>query len=260
LGERQAHDLGRVDDAGLDHVDILAFLRVVAPVRALVLVQLADDDGAVHAGFLGDQPGRYREGAAHDVDADLLISVLALEVLDRARAVEQGHATAGQDALFDGSPGRMHGVLALVLALFDPAFGRPADADHGHAAGELGESLLQLLPIVIRRRLLDLRADLTATALDLLLLAGAADDGGVLLLDEDALGAAEHVERHVLELDAEILADHLALRQDRDVLEHRLAAIAEARRLDGSHLQAAAQLVDHQRGQRLALDLLGDDQ
>ena len=48
--------------------------------------------------------------------------------------------------------------------------------------------------------------------------------------------------------------------EDRDVLEHRLAAIAEARRLDGRDLQAAAQLVDDQRRQRLALDVLGDDE
>ena len=45
-----------------------------------------------------------------------------------------------------------------------------------------------------------------------------------------------------------------------DVLEHGLAAITEARRLDGGDLQAATQLVDHERGERLALDILGDDQ
>jgi hypothetical protein len=45
-----------------------------------------------------------------------------------------------------------------------------------------------------------------------------------------------------------------------EILEHRLAAIAEARRLDGGDLEPAAQLVDHQRGQGLALDVLGDDQ
>ena len=92
------------------------------------------------------------------------------------------------------------------------------------------------------------------------LLAGAVDDRGVLLLDAHPLGLAEHVERDVLELDAEVLADHLAAGQDRDVLEHRLAAIAEARRLDRRDLEAAAQLVDDQRRQRLALDVLGDDQ
>ena len=91
-------------------------------------------------------------------------------------------------------------------------------------------------------------------------LAGAVDDRGVLLLDPDPLGFAEHLKGHVLELDAEVLGDHRAGGKDRDVLEHRLAAIAEARRLDRRHLQAAAQLVDDQGRQRLALDILGDDE
>src|SRR6185437_4930177 len=57
-----------------------------------------------------------------------------------------------------------------------------------------------------------------------------------------------------------ILADHLAAGQDRDVLEHRLAAVAEAGRLHRRDLEAAAQLVDDQGRQRLALDILGDDE
>ena len=45
-----------------------------------------------------------------------------------------------------------------------------------------------------------------------------------------------------------------------DVLEHFLAAVAEARRLDGGHLQRSAQAVHHEGGEGLALDVLGDDQ
>ena len=96
--------------------------------------------------------------------------------------------------------------------------------------------------------------------LDVLLLAGAVDDRGVLLLDRDALGAAQHAELDVLELDAEVLGDHLAVGQHGDVLEHGLAAVAEAGSLDGAHLEAAAQAVDDERGECLALDVLGDDQ
>ena len=96
--------------------------------------------------------------------------------------------------------------------------------------------------------------------LDLLLLAGAVDDGRVLLGDRHLLGAAEHGERHVLELDAEVFGDDLAAGEDGDVLEHGLAAIAEARRLHRRDLEAAAELVDDERGKRLALDVLGDDQ
>ena len=48
--------------------------------------------------------------------------------------------------------------------------------------------------------------------------------------------------------------------EDRHVLEHRLAAVAEAGRLDGDRRERAADLVHDEGGERLALDVLGDDQ
>src|SRR4030095_3208720 len=106
----------------------------------------------------------------------------------------------------------------------------------------------------------DLLADRLGTGLDRLMGAGAVNDRGVVLVDRDALGCAEHADGDVFKLDAEIFADHLAAGQDGDVFEHRLAAIAEARRLDGRDLEAAAQLVDDERRQRFAFDVLGNDQ
>ncbi len=154
----------------------------------------------------------------------------------------------------------MHRVVDAILLLLHLDFRRAADADDGDAAGQLGQPLLQLLAIVVRRGLLDLGADLRNARLDVLLLAGAVDDRRVLLLDAHPLGAAKHVERDVLELDPELFADELAAGQDGDVLEHRLAAIAEAGRLDGGDLQPAAQPVHHQRRQHLALDILGEEE
>ena len=72
-------------------------------------------------------------------------------------------------------------------------------------------------------------------------------------------GLAEQVEGDVLELEADLLGDDLAAGEDRHVLQHRLAALAEAGRLDGHALERAADLVDDERGQGLALDVLGDD-
>ena len=46
--------------------------------------------------------------------------------------------------------------------------------------------------------------------------------------------------------------------QDADVFEHGLAAVAVAGGLHGADLQRAAEPVDHQRGQGLAVDVLGD--
>ena len=70
---------------------------------------------------------------------------------------------------------------------------------------------------------------------------------------------AELRQLRVLELETQLLGDHLAAREDGDVLEHPLAAIAEARRLDGDGGERAAQLVDDDRRERLALDVLGHD-
>jgi hypothetical protein len=176
------------------------------------------------------------------------------------RGTQQGSTAARNDAFLDGCTGRVQRVVDAVLLLFHFHFGRTADADDGNAACQLGKTLLQLLTVVVGGGFLDLRLDLTNAAFDLVLRAGAVDDGGVLLRDRDFLGGAEHVERDVFELDAEIFGDDLAAGQDRDVLEHGLAAVAEARRLDGSDLQAAAQLVDDERRQRLAFDVFSDDE
>ncbi len=50
----------------------------------------------------------------------------------------------------------------------------------------------------------------------------------------DLLGPAELGQLDVLEVDAQLLDDRLAAGDDGDVLEHGLAAIAEARGLDGA--------------------------
>src|SRR5262249_41772225 len=137
------------------------------------------------------------------------------------------------------------------------------DLDHGDTADELGEPLLELLAVVVGGRLLDLSPDLLDAAGDgLLLLLGPVihDDRRVVLVDGDLLGVSQVLPLDVLELDAEVLGDQLAARQDRDVLEHGLAAVAEAGSLDGADLQGAAELVDDEGRESLALDLLGHNQ
>ena len=81
---------------------------------------------------------------------------------------QQGHAAAGHDALLDGRLGRVHGVLDAGLLLLHLGLGGGADLDHGHAADQLGQPLLQLLAVVVGGRLLDLGPDLLDAALDVL--------------------------------------------------------------------------------------------
>ena len=74
------------------------------------------------------------------------------------------------------------------------------------------------------------------------------------------LAGAEIRERDALERDAEVLGDRATAGENGDVFQHRLPAIAEAGRLHRRSLQRAAELVDDQRGQRLTLDVFGDDE
>src|SRR6266436_5958092 len=189
----------------------------------------------------------------------LLVVVGGADPLDRLDGAQQRDAAARQNAFLDRGAGCVHRVVNAILALLHLDLGGAADADHRDAARELRKALLEFLAIIVGGGLLDLRLDLGDTSLDVDLLAGAVDDRGVLLLDHHLLGAAQHGDRDILQLDAEIFRDCLPAGQDRNVLQHRLAAIAEARRLDGRDLEAAAQLVDDQGSERLALNVLGHD-
>ena len=87
----------------------------------------------------------------------------------------------------------------------------------------------------------------------------AVHDGGVFLRGRHALGGAEIVERCAFQGEAHFLGDHRAAGENGDVLQHGLAAVTEAGRLGGGDLDDAAHVVHHQRGQRFAFDVLGDD-
>ena len=191
--------------------------------------------------------------------APVASSPFELELVERALGADQRDAAAGDDALFDGRTRRRDGVLDAVLLLLQLDLGGRADLDDRHAAGQLGQPLLQLLVVPVRVRVLDLGLDLVDAALDLVLGARALDDRGVVLRHDHLARAAQQVERRVLELEADLLGDHLAAGEDRDVLQHRLAAIAEPGRLHGDGVERAADLVHDQRREGLALDVLGDD-
>ncbi len=92
------------------------------------------------------------------------------------------------------------------------------------------------------------------------LLAATVDDRGVVLGDHDATGRAEHLEADLVELEADLGGDDLATGEGRDVLHHRLAAVTEGRGLDRDGVERAADLVDDQGRQRLAVDVLGEDE
>ncbi len=147
-----------------------------------------------------------------------------------------------------------------MLLLLQLGLGGSTNLDHGHAPGQLGQPLLELFPVVVGGGVFDLGFDLVNAGLDILRLAVALDYGGLLLGDLDLLRPAEHADVDILQLVAHVFGDESAAGKDGDVFQHGLAAVAEGRGLHGGAVQDAPQLVDHQGGQGLALDVLGDDQ
>src|ERR671910_2057550 len=130
-------------------------------------------------------------------------------------------------------------LLLLELRLC----GRPY-LDNGHATGQLGQTLLELLAVEVRVCTLDLGADLVDAARDPLGLAGTVDDGGVVLGDYHLPGTPQLVELGVLKLQAELLCYYLPAGEDGYVLQHPLAAVPKAWCLNCRSVEGAPQLVD----------------
>ena len=147
-----------------------------------------------------------------------------------------------------------------MLLLLELDLGVSADLDDDDAAGELGEALLELLAIPVGVRALDLLADLPDAISHGLLVSAAVDDRGVILRHHDAACMTEHLEADLVELEPDLGGDHLGAGQDGDVLEDRLATVAEGRGLDRARGEGAADAIDDERGQCLAVDVLRDDE
>src|SRR5215208_1286086 len=194
----RAHDLGRVDDALLNQVYIVFILRVEAEGLRLVLADLANHDRALHAGVFRDLTDRGFQRLQHDVDAGLHVGILVGDPTDRLLGAQQRDAATWHDAFLDCGASCIERILDAILFLLDLDLGGAADPDHRNAAREFCEPLLQLLLVVVGRRLLDLGFDLADARLDFGALAGAVNDRGLFLLDDDLLGAPEHLEGDVL--------------------------------------------------------------
>ena len=107
-----------------------------------------DHHRAVIAGVLGDAAHRLLERPAQDVDAGLDVA-FGLDAVERGDGIDQRDAATRHDAFLDRGAGGAQRILDPVLLLLQLGLGGGADLDDGHAAGELGQPLLQLLAIEV---------------------------------------------------------------------------------------------------------------
>src|SRR5690606_24739781 len=136
------------EHAHFDHVAVFTGSSVVT-----VVARALDHLVHHHRGFVAcvgnDLAQRLLHRAQHDLHAGVLIVVVTLQVGQVSAGAQQGHATAGDDALFHCSTSGVQGVFHARLLLLHLDFGRSTDLDHGHAASQLGHAFLQLLAVVV---------------------------------------------------------------------------------------------------------------
>src|SRR5262249_15172120 len=189
------------------------------------------------------------EGPAEDGNAGALVTFES-EAVERGHCVDQGHTTTGQNAFLDGGAGGAKRVFDAVLLFLELNFRRGADLDDGDATGQLAKALLELLTVPVGRGGLESGLDLSDAGVDVALDAAAFDDRRLFLGNDGAAGPAEVLDLHGVELAAQLLADHGATGESREVTEVVLAAVAEARRLDGNNVDGATELVHREGGER----------
>ena len=178
--QRRARHFGRVRDAELDHVAVIAGCAVVALV-AVQRTHLFVHHRRFVASVLSDLAQRRCHGTQGDLNAYVLVFVVAGHAFDFLQGANQGDAAARHDAFFDRGACGVQRVFGARLLFLHLHFRRSAYLDNGNAAGQLGQSLLQLLAVVVGGGFLDLGANLLDAAFNVGFGAGAVDDRGVLL-------------------------------------------------------------------------------
>ena len=147
-----------------------------------------------------------------------------------------------------------------MLLFFHFNFGNGTDVDNGNTSGEFGEAFLEFFLVVVGRGFVNLCLDLGNAVLDVLALAASVDDGGVVLVNLDALGFTELGNVGVFELETEFFGNHFTAGKDGDVFEHGFAAVAETGSLDRTGLECSAEAVYHEGGKRFAVNIFGNDE
>ena len=263
VNQGSADDLERVNDTGGDHVNILALGAVVATVEVLgeVIGELANNDATLHTGVLDDGAGGAGNGALDDADTELLVKVGRVDVVEAVGGgLEESSTTTREDTLLDGSASSVQGVNDAVLLLTDFDLRGTANLDDSNTARELGETLLQLLLLVlgssgVSHDTTDLLTALSNAVLGTL----AVQDNGVLLGDGDGAGGTEHVRGELLELHVKLVGEDSTVGEHTKVTKDALTVVTKARGLDGSNLELATELVQDADSESLTLNVLSND-
>lgn len=174
---------------------------------------------------------------------------------------EKSGTTTGDNTFLDGGAGGVESIVIPVLLLSDLNLARATNLDNGNTATELGQSLLELSPVVVRSgRVVDQSSDLLASRLDEVLVTLAVEDDGVLLGNGNGAGGTEHVGGGLLKLDVELVSEDGTAGEDGNITEDRLSVVTKAGGLDSGDGELTSELVEDDGSESLTVNVLGDDQ
>ncbi|VUC23355.1 unnamed protein product [Clonostachys rosea] len=263
INETSADDLEGIQNTGGDHVNVLALgaVKTLVEVAGVLVSELANNDGALKPSVLDDGTSRAGNGALDNADTELLVEVGGLEAVQSlGRSLEEGSTTTGQDTLLNGGAGSVQSIDEAILLLTDLDLGGATDLDDGNTTGELGQTLLELLLLVLGGgRIGDDTTDLLASLSNGVLATLTVEEDSVLLGDGDGTSGTEQIRGGLLELDVELIGEDGTVSQDSKIAKDGLAVVTEAGGLDGSNLELSTELVENADGESLTVNVLSDD-
>ena len=95
--------------------------------------------------------------------------------------------------------------------------------------------------------------------IDISFVALAADNPGVVFVGPNPVCFPTVINSYRVEFPAGILRDNCPAGKNGDILQHGLAPVTETRSFDRQDIKGSAHLVDHQRRQGFAVNVVGND-
>src|SRR5690554_7027604 len=198
--------------------------------------------------------------ALHDLDTGSFVIGFTLQIFQSINGTNVSHTTTGNDTFLNSCTGCAQGIVNTVFLLLHFNFGSCTYVKHGNTAGQLSQTLLKFLTIVIRSSIGNLCLDLRCTGIDGVFRAAAINNGGVLLIDGDFLSGTQHLDGGVFQLQTGFFRNNGSTGQHRQVLQHLFTTIAKTGCLNSSHFQRTAQTIHHQSSQSLTVHVLSNNQ
>ena len=218
------------------------------------------NDRAVQPRIVGNLFQRRFHGFQNDVCTRSFVAAERCNILFQCgNGGKKRNAAARNDTFLHRSARRVQRVFDTQFLFFHFHFRRRAHVDDRYAAREFCKSFLQFFSVIIGRRFRDLRFDGLLSRFDCRGIARTVNNGRVVFIDLDRARSAQHIGGYVFEFVADVGGNHRAARQYRDIFEHRFSSVAEARSFYRHAVEHAFQLVDDQRGKRVAFHVFRDD-